>query len=137
MRWWSGLDWTEHTKPAVAQAAPAFPVAPPAAPQQTAAAVPYRPADPRDSYMAPSSPSAMKLASQSDSIVQKNPSSFLAIGISATYLVIAVYTGIILFGIVPAYLSFKAFGNREKLAPLAIVAAGIAIAFSLSSLRTP
>jgi hypothetical protein len=135
MRWWNGVQWTDHVQPVAPQAA-GFPVAGQPIVQQSAQAVPYQPADPRDSHVATGHAAGVQRAAETKSIVEANPASFYAIGIAATYLVIALYTGIVFFGILPAYFGFKAFSAREKLAPLAIVAAGVAIAFAITHRST-
>lgn len=71
-------------------------------------------------------------ASGSGSLMETNPRSLTAIGISALYLFIAIATGVVLMGIVPALFTFRAFENRERLAPAALVAAVIAIGFAVT-----
>ena len=70
-------------------------------------------------------------------MLDANPSSFAAIGVSIAYLLIAMFTGFIMLGIVPAIFSAKAASNREKLAPLAILAAVVAVGFALTSPVNP
>lgn len=120
LRWWSGAQWTEHVKPTVARPA--------------AAAAAYQPSDPRDRHPAPSQTEYVKYTPEPKSIVLTNPASFVAIGVSATYLLIAFYSGYVMLGILPAYLGFKAYAEREQLWPLALMAAGVSIALALTTM---
>ncbi len=67
-------------------------------------------------------------------LTQRNPTTFMAIFVVALYLVLAATTGIVLIGIFPAVLAFRAFQRREPLAALAIAAAAVAIIFSFTVL---
>jgi len=51
--------------------------------------------------------------------------------ISAAYIVVALTTGVVFLGIVPALMTFRSFRARESLAPLAAAAAVVAIVASL------
>jgi hypothetical protein len=59
----------------------------------------------------------------------RSPNSFswMAIGFSAAYLVLALSTSFVFLGIVPVVSAVRAFHRREPLAPLAAVAAALAI----------
>jgi len=118
MRWWDGVGWTEFTQPAAPQHG--FPTT------TTAQATPA-------SYQ---SQTAAVAQHREGSIVADNPRSFYAIGFAATYLVIAVYTGIVLVGIVPALYAFRALERKERLAPVAVAAAAITILFAITHLRS-
>jgi len=65
-------------------------------------------------------------------LMQRNSTTFTAIFVVALYLVLAATTGIVLIGIFPAMLSFRAFQRREPLAPVAVAAAAVAIIFSFT-----
>ena len=67
-------------------------------------------------------------------LTQRNSTTFTAIFVVALYLVLAATTGIVLIGIFPAMLAFRAFQRREPLAAVAIAAAAVAIVFSLTVL---
>jgi hypothetical protein len=67
-------------------------------------------------------------------LIQANSTTFTAIGVVALYLVLAASTGIVLVGIFPAMLAFRAFQRREPLAVFAIAAAAVAIVFSITVL---
>jgi hypothetical protein len=83
----------------------------------------------------------LRSASQSTSgvarqrtLTQRNSSTFTAIVVVALYLVLAATTGIVLIGIFPVMLAFRAFQRREPLAALAVAAAAVAIVFSMTVL---
>ena len=67
-------------------------------------------------------------------LTQRNPTTFMAVFVVALYLVLAASTGIVLVGIFPAMLAFRALQRREPLAVLAVVAAAVAIVFSMTVL---
>jgi|SRR5579863_4788431 len=65
-------------------------------------------------------------------MLQRNRLSLTALGVVAAYIVLAEATGVVLLGIFPAMLGLRALRRKEQLAPLALVAAGIAVVFALS-----
>ncbi|MBV9920297.1 MAG: hypothetical protein JOY78_05485 [Pseudonocardia sp.] len=65
-------------------------------------------------------------------LIQRNSTTFTAILVVALYLVLAKTTGIVLIGIFPAMLAFRAFQRREPLALVAVAAAAVAIIFSFT-----
>ena len=67
-------------------------------------------------------------------LTRRNSTTFTAIFVVALYLVLAATTGIVLIGIFPAMLAFRAFQRREPLATLAVAAAAVAIVFSMAVL---
>lgn len=67
-------------------------------------------------------------------LTQRNSTTFTAIFVVGLYLVLAATTGVVLIGIFPAMLAFRAFQRREPLAALAVAAAAVAIVFSLTVL---
>jgi hypothetical protein len=67
-------------------------------------------------------------------LTQRNQTTFTAMFVVALYLVLAATTGIVLVGIFPAILAFRAFQRREPLAVLAVGAAAVAIVFSMTVL---
>jgi hypothetical protein len=67
-------------------------------------------------------------------LTQRNSTTFTAIFVVALYLVLATTTGIVLIGIFPAMLAFRALQRREPLAPVAVAAAAVAIIFSFTVL---
>jgi ABC-type sugar transport system permease subunit len=73
-------------------------------------------------------------ASARRTLTQRNSTTFTAIFVVALYLVLAATTGVVLIGIFPAMLAFRAFQRREPLAALAVAAAAVAIVFSLTVL---
>jgi hypothetical protein len=65
-------------------------------------------------------------------IFQRNSTTFTAILVVALYLVLAKTTGIVLIGIFPAMLAFRALQRREPLAVVAVASAAVAIIFSFT-----
>jgi hypothetical protein len=65
--------------------------------------------------------------SGSASFGQRNQASLTAIVVSIIYVVLAVTAHFVLLGIFPALMCVRAFQRKELLAPLAAVAAGVAI----------
>lgn len=74
------------------------------------------------------------VAAAQPTLVQRNSLTFTAIVVVALYLVLASTTGIVLIGIFPAMLAFRAYQRREPLAALAVAAAAVAIIFSITVL---
>jgi hypothetical protein len=124
LRWWDGTRWTEHTRPIPMQhEAPAMAPRP-------ATSTPYTPTPPAHRPQATESVSGRS----QPSMLEQNSTSFLAIGVVIGYLVLAATTGVVLLGIFPVILSINAIGKGEKLAPLAMFAAALAVAFALGLL---
>jgi hypothetical protein len=69
-----------------------------------------------------------------DTLLQRNRLTFAAIAVVAVYVVIAATTRVVLLGIFPLLLSFRAFGRREALAPVALVCAVVALVIALATL---
>jgi hypothetical protein len=65
-------------------------------------------------------------------LIQRNSTTFTTILVVALYLVLAKTTGIVLIGIFPAMLAFRALQRREPLAVVAVASAAVAIVFSLA-----
>jgi hypothetical protein len=68
------------------------------------------------------------------SVAQRNPKAVAAIAVAVGYILLAAATGIVLLGIVPVMLSIRSFQRGEKLAPVALAAAVVAVLFALSAL---
>lgn len=157
LRWWDGIQWTHHVHP-VPGAAPSHQVAaqPPhhvaqhAAHHAAAQANPAYSAGsglahagatayPAAAYApaaAETQPFAAQATTGSESLYDANPRSVTAIGVSLLYLLIAITTGFVFAGIVPALYTFRAFERREKLAPAALLAAVVAIGFAVTHWQT-
>lgn len=93
------------------------------------------------SYEAPSpTPGFKRIAADSarsrpapaQSLWHRNRLSLTAFGVVAAYIVLAEATGVVLLGIFPAMLGLRALRRKERLAPLALVAAGIAVVFAIT-----
>ena len=67
-------------------------------------------------------------------LIQRNATTLTAMCVVALYLFLAASTGIVLVGIFPAMLAFRALQRREPLAVLAVGAAAVAIIFSVTVL---
>jgi hypothetical protein len=133
LRWWDGSRWTEHLHHPSPEPRSAEAVAGPASAASHFAA-----------YDAPAGATGFnQFASASQPTVgaavaltftQRNPTTLTAIFVVALYLALAATTGIVLIGIFPAMLAFRAFQRREPLAALAVAAAAVAIVFSMTVL---
>src|SRR4051794_1875407 len=151
LRWWDGAHWTEHTQPtgsmqapaATATAVVAAPAQPiraqaPAQPVQTHA--PAQPAQAQRYAATGAQPLTVEAALAMDqsqrSLMEQNSATFLALAVIVGYLVLAATTGIVLIGIFPALLAYRALKSGEKLAPLAIAAAAIAIVLAFSGMTS-
>jgi hypothetical protein len=102
------------------------------APTQTQFAAYEQPA--ATSGLTPFAPAAVQSLQpvQQRSLIERNPTSAQAVGVVILYLVLASTTGIVLLGIFPVLLSVRAFQRGEQLAPVALIAAALAVTFSLS-----
>jgi hypothetical protein len=69
------------------------------------------------------------------SFASQNSLSLTAIGVVAAYIVLAVTTHIVLLGIFPVLMSVRAIKRKEPLAPLAVVAAIVAVAGAFLALK--
>jgi Protein of unknown function (DUF2510) len=133
-RWWDGAAWSTSVAPGIPQ---------PAIPQPVGASTGYDgsvagttlPAAGAQPGPSPYTyPTAMRgqVAPSGASVRSRNHYAFYALGVVAIYLVIAMTTRVVLFGIFPALLSYRSLRNREPLAPVAIGAAALAIIVSAS-----
>jgi hypothetical protein len=122
LRWWDGSAWTAHTHPAVAAPPPVaqYGAPPPAwTANPTTVATRYAPVG----------------QGQQVSFAKQNSLSLTAAGVVALYVVLALTTGVVLLGIFPVILSVRAIGRKEPLAPIAVVAAIVAIAVAFFALK--
>ena len=71
-------------------------------------------------------------AAPQPTIVERNRTTLTALAVVVGYLVLAKTTGIVLLGIFPVMLSIRAFQRKEQFAPVALLAAAVAVFFSLS-----
>ncbi|MBV9607257.1 MAG: hypothetical protein JO027_19230 [Solirubrobacterales bacterium] len=65
-------------------------------------------------------------------VFERNRTTLTALAVVVGYLLLAKTTGIVMLGIFPVMLSIRAFQRKEQLAPLALLAAAVAVFFSLS-----
>lgn len=69
-------------------------------------------------------------------LVRNNRTTITALTVVAIYVFIAATTRVVMLGIFPVLLSVRAFRRREKLAPLALAAAILAVLIAVSASRT-
>jgi Protein of unknown function (DUF2510) len=105
VRWWDGSSWTDHTQP-TGSVPPAMPV------------VPQR----------------VLLAGPTSGFYQQNRSTVTALGVVALYLVLAAATHIVLLGIFPASLAYRAVRRREPFAFVAVIAAIVGVVLTVGAL---
>lgn len=116
LRWWDGSRWTDHVYQG-----------PPSSPQGQSA----------DYWSAggfqPQPPRPARRAWGGSRVAGPNQASFTAIGVAALYILLAVVTHFVFIGIVPVFAAIRAVRRRERLAPLAVVAAAAAVIISISA----
>jgi uncharacterized membrane protein len=136
LRWWDGVQWTEHTRPAEHPPQPAHaPLAVGAGSVPPAAAAAYEQHTTTSgiSTFAQSAVGSLQPTAEK-SVYQRNPTTFTTIAVAAAYILLAKATGIVLIGFVPIAFAIRAFQHGEQLAPLAFVCAAVVVVFSLSIL---
>lgn len=69
-----------------------------------------------------------------ETLLQRNRLTFTTLAVVAVYVVIAATTHIVMLGILPVLLSFRAMRRREMLAPFALVGALAAVLIAISAL---
>jgi len=82
-------------------------------------------------------PAAAPYAAQSQvrlTFAQRNSLSLIAIGVVAVYILLAVSTHVVLLGIFPVLMSVRAIKRREALAPVAVIAALVAVSVAIITL---
>ncbi|MGN6475255.1 MAG: DUF2510 domain-containing protein [Mycobacteriales bacterium] len=148
-RWWDGQAWTTATHPGSAattttQQATGVPIPDQAAAGYGAAAQPTSPQFGADTGASGGLPPVQPYGTTSnysqimgaqkrgDSLWHQNPHAMLALIVTAVYVVIAVTTPFGLIGIVPLVASIRSAQAGEKLGPLAVGAAVIALVVGLS-----
>jgi hypothetical protein len=150
MRWWDGAAWSDQTQPVSPPAAqygsPATQYGSPA-PQYGPPAAQYGPPTAQYGsagapYGSPGVPAGMPgrrgrgfALGANAGFRQRNTLSLTAIGVVIVYVLLAVTTRFVIFGIFPVFLSIRATRRREPLAPLAIAAAVIAVLVAILALR--
>lgn len=118
LRYWDGNKWTDQVRPGTAEAPP-FP--PPATGYPAFGSQPYG-----------QQPYAPWGGGRNQSFGSANRFSFIAVGVSILYLVIAVTTHFVILGILPIGMAIRALGRKEKLAPVALVLAVIALVVGIT-----
>jgi uncharacterized protein DUF2510 len=69
------------------------------------------------------------------SFAKQNSLALIAMGVAALYILIAMTSHVVIMGVIPVMLSIRAFKRREQLAPVALVAAIIAVVVAFAALR--
>ncbi len=113
-RWWDGLAWTAHAahgQPADPAAGQGFYGAAMTAPR----AAEFRP-------------------TPTVSTGQRNQFAFITLGIVALYVLIAWKAHIYVLGILPVVMSIRSKSRNEPLAPVAIIAAAVAVLIAVMGL---
>jgi hypothetical protein len=138
LRWWDGIAWTHHTQqPAAVRAAVpteqqsgacAAPAAWPNAGSATAGGYPT------SGYPTGGYPTGTHGQAQQLSYVKQNSLSFTVMGVVAVYILLAMSTHIVVLGILPVVLSVRAVRQREALAPVAVIAAIVAVLVAFAAL---
>jgi hypothetical protein len=148
MRWWDGTSWTEHTQ----QPGPAATYGTPAHGTPTYTAPTYgtptyaTPTYATPTYATPTyatppyatpayGPMGSHAQPQRLSFGKQNSLSLTTIGVVALYIVIAVSTRVVILGILPVMLSIRAVNRKEALAPIAVVAAIVAVGIAVLALK--
>jgi hypothetical protein len=138
-RWWDGGAWSEHTSPPAAQ-----PVAATPAPvvdafgTQMPATTPTQATQPTPPWQ-PTQPTPMPYPYQAGGQMRSprgrtygpNHFALFTFGVVAIYLVIALTTRVVVFGILPLGLSLRSKNRGEPLALLAIGAAALSIVIAV------
>jgi uncharacterized membrane protein len=143
LRWWDGIAWTHHTQqPAAVRAAVpteqqsgacAAPAAWPNAGSATAGGYPTG-GYPTSGYPTGGYPTGTHGQAQQLSYVKQNSLSFTVMGVVAVYILLAMSTHIVVLGILPVVLSVRAVRQREALAPVAVIAAIVAVLVAFAAL---
>lgn len=102
VRWWDGTQWTSHVQH-------------------------VNPVMPQGSW----GPVGPWTGGPQPSFARRNQASLTALAVAAIYAGIDLTSHIFLLGIVPVMMAVRATRRRETLAPLAIVAAVVAVALAL------
>lgn len=105
VRWWDGSQWTAHVQPVT-------PMAAPTAWGNGGAAGPWN-------------------AAPQPSFARRNQASLTALVVAAIYAGIDLTSHVFILGIVPVMMAVRATRRRETMAPVAIVAAIIAVALAI------
>jgi hypothetical protein len=138
-RWWDGLTWTAHTsagQPATPSAQQSYygqaettVAAPPTQyPQAQYPHAQYPHAQyPHAQYPQTQYPPSQFRPTPQPSGVERNRYAFITLGIVACYVLIAWKAHIFVLGILPVVMSVRSKSRNEPLAPVAIVAAAVAL----------
>ncbi|MGI8666138.1 MAG: DUF2510 domain-containing protein [Jatrophihabitans sp.] len=126
-RWWDGRQWTAATVPLT----PAYAGPPPASSYtpQPLAQDPYRGPLPYNTQ--PGYGTAAGYGTAPRTAWQRNRYTLITAGVVIGYAILGLATHFVLIGILPIVFAVRAFRARERLAPLAAVAAGLSVILSI------
>jgi Protein of unknown function (DUF2510) len=141
MRWWDGALWTSDVRPIPGSLS----TPPPNQAYQAPGAAGYGSSGPYGSpgngglgrgyghqtqgpYGGPGLPIGQA------TFARRNQRSLTATGVAVLYIVIAISTRFVFFGIFPLLLSYRAWQAREVLAPLAVAVTAVAIIVGVAAL---
>jgi hypothetical protein len=142
MRWWDGTRWTSDVRPLAGP--PPSPYAGSPGPYGGSAAGPYGgPPGPANrpfgssggtppGWYGPTGPP--QWSGTEASFARRNQRSLTATGVAILYIIVAITSHLVFFGILPLLFSVRAWQARETLAPLAIAASVVAILVSVIAL---
>ena len=134
-RWWDGTRWSPQTRPSTVRTGYPAPTATQPGPDYSTPSVYGQPVYSHGGYQSGGpSPYGFPAGQPQLSFYRRNRYSVMALGFAFLYLVLAFGAHFVVIGIVPVLMAFRAFRARERMAPLAAVAAGLAILIGLLSL---
>jgi len=119
MRWWDGTKWTSDVRPIATPPPPPYGAPPGPNGGQ------FGPYGTHPGWYGPTGPP--QWSGTEVSFARRNQRSLTATGVAALYIVVAVASHLVFFGILPLVLSINAWRARETLAPLAIAVTVVAI----------
>ncbi|QNK81420.1 DUF2510 domain-containing protein [Nakamurella sp. PAMC28650] len=130
LRYWNGTAWTDAT-----QQAPSPAVQSPygqAGPYGQTGTYPGAfPAGPNPSYAYPPAPTPPPGGGAAAGLWAQNKTSFITVAICIVYLVIAGFSHLVFFGILPVLYTVRSFQAKESLAWLAAAVTVVTIGFSI------
>lgn len=134
LRFWNGTGWTDSTQPSPSQPAPAEPASSAYGQSSYSQPAPYGgypgsfPPGPGATRAYPPAPVPGR---QGAGLWAQNKTSFITVLICIVYLVIAGFSNLVFFGILPVLYTVRSFQAKESLAWLAALVTVVTIGFSI------